>query len=109
MLLPERFYRVNEILERVRADGRLAEEETALLFALPAASPEAMLLRLAGANLCWAEAGYNPRDRADKTELDGTGRAVESIARIYAETGWEFRHGPSLGWNMGKTNGWQRP
>lgn len=68
-----------------------------------------MRLRLAGANLCWAEAGYNPRDRADKTEQDGTGRAVESIARIYAETGWEFRHGPSLGWNMGKTNGWQRP
>ena len=54
----------------------------------------------AGANLCWAECGYNPRDHSGRTELDGVGRSVEQIARIYQETGWQLRQGYSPGWNM---------
>ncbi len=65
-------------------------------------SANATLAANSGANLCWAECGYNPRDFSGRTELDGVGRSVEFISRIYAETGWELRKGYSLGWNMDK-------
>ena len=63
-------------------------------------SANATLAANSGANLCWAECGYNPRDFSGHTELDGVGRSVETIARIFAETGWELRKGYSPGWNM---------
>ena len=63
-------------------------------------SANATLAANSGANLCWAECGYNPRDFSGKTEVDGVGRSVDHIARIYAETGWELRQGYSPGWNM---------
>ena len=63
-------------------------------------SANATLAANSGANLCWAECGYNPRDFSGHTELDGVGRSVETIARIYTETGWELRKGYSPGWNM---------
>ena len=63
-------------------------------------SANATLAANSGANLCWAECGYNPRDFSGHTEVDGVGRSVDAIARIYAETGWELRRGYSPGWNM---------
>ena len=63
-------------------------------------SANATLAANSGANLCWAECGYNPRDFSGHTELDGVGRSVDYIARIYAETGWELRNSYSPGWNM---------
>ena len=63
-------------------------------------SANATLAANSGANLCWAECGYNPRDFSGHTEVDGVGRSVDTIARIYAETGWELRKGYSPGWNM---------
>ena len=63
-------------------------------------SANATLAANSGANLCWAECGYNPRDFSGHTELDGVGRSVDYISRIYAETGWELRRGYSPGWNL---------
>lgn len=63
-------------------------------------SANATLAANSGANLCWAECGYNPRDFSGHTEIDGAGRSVDAIARIYTETGWELRKGYSPGWNM---------
>ena len=63
-------------------------------------SANATVAANSGANLCWAECGYNPRDFSGHTEIDGVGRSVDTIARIYAETGWELRKGYSPGWNM---------
>lgn len=74
---------------------RLLDDKTPL-----AGSANATLAANSGANLCWAECGYNPRDFSGHTELDGVGRSVETIARIYTETGWELRKGYSPGWNM---------
>ena len=74
---------------------RLLDGKTVLV-----GSANATLAADAGANLCWAECGYNPRDFSGHTELDGVGRSVEAIARIYEETGWELRKGYSQGWNM---------
>ena len=74
---------------------RLLDPETPLV-----GSANATVAADAGANLCWAECGYNPRDRSGHTELDGVGRSVGHIANIYAETGWELRRGYSPGWNM---------
>ena len=65
-----------------------------------AGSANATLAADSGANLCWAECGYNPRDFSGHTELDGAGRSVAFIAHIYEETGWELRKGYSPGWNM---------
>ncbi len=80
---------------RLIAIYRLLDGKTAL-----AGSANATLAANSGANLCWAECGYNPRDFSGRTETDGVGRSVEYIAKIYAETGWELRNGPSPGWNM---------
>lgn len=85
---------------RLIALYRLLDRRTAL-----AGSANATLAANSGANLCWAECGYNPRDFSGHTELDGVGRSVEYIARIYAETGWELRKGYSPGWNMDGTSG----
>ena len=74
---------------------RLLDDKTPLV-----GSANATLAANSGANLCWAECGYNPRDFSGHTELDGVGRSVETIARIYTETGWELRKGYSPGWNM---------
>lgn len=74
---------------------RLLDRRTPLV-----GSANATLAADSGANLCWAECGYNPRDFSGHTELDGVGRSVEHLAKIYAETGWELRKGYSLGWNM---------
>lgn len=74
---------------------RLLDPHTVLV-----GSANATLAANSGANLCWAECGYNPRDFSGHTELDGVGRSVEHIAKIYAETGWELRKGYSPGWNM---------
>ena len=63
-------------------------------------SANATLAANSGANLCWAESGYNPRDFSGHTEIDGVGRSVDTIARYYAETGWELRKGYSSGWKM---------
>ena len=65
-------------------------------------SANATIAANSGANLCWAECGYNPRDFSGHTEIDGVGRSVDTIARIYAETGWELRKDYSPGWNMGE-------
>jgi len=80
---------------RLIALYRLLDSKTPLV-----GSANATLAANAGANLCWAECGYNPRDYSGKTELDGVGRSVAFIARIYAETGWELRKTYSPGWNM---------
>ena len=85
---------------RLIALYRLLDRRTALV-----GSANATLAANSGANLCWAECGYNPRDFSGHTELDGVGRSVEYIARIYAETGWELRRGCSPGWNMDGTGG----
>lgn len=74
---------------------RLLDDHTPLV-----GSANATIAANSGANLCWAECGYNPRDFSGHTELDGVGRSVDTIARIYEETGWELRKGYSLGWNM---------
>ena len=74
---------------------RILDPETPLV-----GSANATLAANSGANLCWAECGYNPRDFSGHTEVDGVGRSVDTIARIYAETGWELRRGYSTGWNM---------
>ena len=74
---------------------RLLDPRTPLI-----GSANATLAANSGANLCWAECGYNPRDFSGRTELDGVGRSVDYIARIYAETGWELRKEYSPGWNM---------
>lgn len=63
-------------------------------------SANATLAADSGANLCWAECGYNPRDFSGRTELDGVGRSVGQIAHIYEETGWELRDGYSPGWSI---------
>lgn len=52
------------------------------------------LAALAGANLFWAESGSNPRDTREKTE-QGRGLDVEACARIYRESEWDTREGPS--------------
>ena len=75
---------------------RLLDRKTPLV-----GSANATLAANSGANLCWAECGYNPRDFSGKTEIDGVGRSVSHIAKIYEETGWELRKGYSAGWNMG--------
>lgn len=80
---------------RLIALYRLLDPKTPLV-----GSANATLAANSGANLCWAECGYNPRDFSGRTELDGVGRSVDYIARIYAETGWELRRGYSPGWNM---------
>ena len=80
---------------RLIALYRLLDGKTAL-----AGSANATLAANSGANLCWAECGFNPRDFSGHTETDGVGRSVDYIAKIYAETGWELRDGPSPGWNM---------
>ena len=80
---------------RLTAIYRLLDGKTPLV-----GSANATLAANSGANLCWAECGYNPRDFSGHTELDGVGRSVDFIARIYAETGWELRKGYSPGWNM---------
>ena len=72
---------------------RLLDPETVLV-----GSANATLAANAGANLFWAESGYNPRDFSAHTEADGVGRSVAHIARIYEETGWTLRKGPSAGW-----------
>ncbi len=74
---------------------RLLDPKTKLV-----GSANATLAADAGANLCWAECGYNPRDFSGHTEINGVGRSVAHIAGIYAETGWELRKGYSEGWNM---------
>ena len=80
---------------RLIALYRLLDRATPLV-----GSANATLAADSGANLCWAECGYNPRDLSGQTELDGVGRSVEYIARIYAETGWELRRGYSPGWSF---------
>jgi biotin synthase len=49
---------------------------------------------LAGANLFWAEAGSNPRDRYDKTE-NGRGLTVQKCRRVLEDAGWDVLCGPS--------------
>jgi len=49
---------------------------------------------LAGANLFWAEAGANPRDRQGQTE-QGRGLTVQQCRTILQEAGWQVLHGPS--------------
>ena len=80
---------------RLTALYRILDPHTPLV-----GSANATLTANAGANLCWAECGYNPRDFSGHTEIDGVGRSVATIAHIYAETGWELREGYSPGWNM---------
>lgn len=76
---------------------RLADNSTKLT-----ASAHCMMLADSGANLCWAEAGYNPRDRASRTERVGIGKSVAQVQKVFTETGWQVRKGYSEGWNMGK-------
>jgi biotin synthase len=80
---------------RLIALYRLLDPRTPLV-----GSANATLAANSGANLCWAECGYNPRDFSGHTELDGVGRSVATIAGFYAETGWELRKEYSPGWNM---------
>lgn len=75
---------------------RLYDNQTKLT-----ASAHSVLLADAGANLCWAEAGCNPRDMHDKTERGGIGKSVAEVAKIFTETGWQHRKGYSPDWNMG--------
>ena len=80
---------------RLTALYRMLDPKTPLV-----GSANATLAANSGANLCWAECGYNPRDFSGHTEVDGVGRSVSTIANIYTETGWELRKGYSPGWNM---------
>lgn len=80
---------------RLIALYRLLDSRTPLV-----GSANATLAANSGANLCWAECGYNPRDFSGHTELDGVGRSVSTIAGFYTETGWELRKEYSPGWNM---------
>lgn len=76
---------------------RLVDHETKLI-----ASAHCMLLADSGANLCWAEAGYNPRDRASRTERVGIGKSIAQVRKVFTDTGWQLRQGYSQGWNMEK-------
>lgn len=49
---------------------------------------------IGGANLLWAEVGANPRDTIEKTE-DGRGNSVNSIRKLFSETEWQTKIGPS--------------
>jgi biotin synthase len=54
-----------------------------------------MLGPIAGANLFWAEAGANPRDTTVETSKN-RGLDVKSCIKIFNETDFDVRHGPSL-------------
>ncbi len=79
----------------VTALYRLIDNSTLLT-----ASAHCALLADSGANLCWAEAGYNPRDRANRTERVGIGKSVAQVRKVFTDTGWHVRDGYSQGWNM---------
>ena len=52
----------------------------------------------AGANLCWAEMGTNPRDTKSRTQDGGRGTNVALNRRLLDAAGWEIKKGPSQGW-----------
>ena len=76
---------------------RLMDNKTRLT-----ASAHSVLLANSGANLCWAEAGCNPRDMSAKTEKGGIGKSVAEVAKVFTESGWQVKKGYSEGWNMTK-------
>ncbi|MDR3364619.1 MAG: hypothetical protein LBS91_06710, partial [Clostridiales Family XIII bacterium] len=72
---------------------RLTDPRTKLI-----ASVHSELMANSGSNLSWSEVGSNPRDTHKKTERGGRGRTIEDIKRIFEESGWQVRKGPSPGW-----------
>lgn len=52
----------------------------------------------AGANLAWAEMGFNPRDTVSRTEAGGRGLSVETTKRFLKAAGYEIKKGYSKGW-----------
>ena len=52
----------------------------------------------AGANLAWAEMGFNPRDTVSRTEAGGRGLSVETTKRFLRAAGYEIKQGYSKGW-----------
>jgi biotin synthase len=71
---------------------RLTDHKTKLI-----ASVHSELMANSGSNLSWSEAGSNPRDTHRKTESN-RGRTIKEIKRLFSETGWKVRKGPSPGW-----------
>ncbi|MEE4359642.1 MAG: radical SAM protein [Desulfococcaceae bacterium] len=59
---------------------------------------------MAGASLFWAETGANPRDVKEHTE-EGRGGSLAHCRKIYQESGWEVRKGPSLYYADGTGDG----